>query len=151
MVVVEGAAPAAPASAPPTRNGDIKEDDGVVATDAFPDSDGGANFAPLARENALGLGLVASIKYESLRCHPSDTPAPDKAVPPNPAPLPTSRSRARYIGGRGGDKNLGKNSSRYLPVTEKLGGLRCGEAGGDGGGVGVGVGNDGSGGGGACV
>lgn len=141
MVVVEGEAPvaAAPVSTVAAAVNENNEDgDGAAAADDCTDSDGGASIFPPARENTSGLGLVASIKYEPLRCHPSDSPSPDKGASPDSAPPSISQSSVRCSGSRGGDESLETNGRRYLPVTGNLGGLRCSGAGSGGGGSGVG-------------
>lgn len=117
MVVVEGTAPAAVDVATSTANVDCKEGDDVAVAAGGSVGDGATDAClgasrsvaatatetaasvdaatPPARKKVLDLGLVSSIRYEPLRCHPSDAPAPDDPAVPDPASLPTSCARVR--------------------------------------------------------
>jgi len=92
MVVVEGGGPVTVNNAATDATGGKDDDDTVVVADAHEDSSSVGSgttasapddengdlsdaSAPPARKEAVGLGLVSSIKYEPLRCHPSDAPA----------------------------------------------------------------------------
>lgn len=137
MVIVEGANPSI-VDASSTASGDSKEDGGVAVTagctgDGASDTclrarssgaaaagDAAADGAatPSARGKAPGLGLVSSIRYEPLRCHASDAPAPDDPAFPDPASLPTSCARVRRCtsGSRGSCNGVGSSNKTFLAV-----------------------------------
>lgn len=107
MVIVEGTPPEAAS----TANGKREEGDGDTAATAA--------ATPPAQKKGLSLGLVSSIRYEPLRCHASDAPAPDNPASSNPASLLTSCSTVRpsTCGSLGSDNGIG-DSSRACPVVK---------------------------------
>ncbi|CAM9944871.1 unnamed protein product, partial [Scytosiphon promiscuus] len=123
MVVVEGVVPTPAAAAASdngigttgeraqavgSRGGDDDTSKPTSTTPGFGGAGAAAGGRAAAAEEPSGVGLVSSIRYEPLRCHPSDIPAPNDPTFPDPALLPTSCARVRGGGsGNGGGKASG--------------------------------------------
>ncbi|CAB1104717.1 unnamed protein product [Ectocarpus sp. CCAP 1310/34] len=153
MVIVEGATPTAiPATADTapiaansnTETADIAvaaedgTDHGTIATSSTDVSSSAgaaaaAAAAPVsttgAREKPLRMGLVSSIKYEPLRCHPSDSPASHDPIFPDPVLLPTFCARVPSSGSRRAGAGTGgtTSSSSGSGTSSSSGGSARGE------------------------
>lgn len=101
MVIVEGAPP----TTAPKRDGEAADD------------------------NPIRQGLVSSIRFAPLRCHPSDAPDPNDPAFPDPAALPTSS--ARIVRGKSSTGGGGSTRARQDTVNK----ASANEDGGGGGGT----------------